>query len=591
MATNPMDAINAMINGIKAKQPLVAAPQPVAAPAVDPLAAIKAMATPAAPNIPPASSQVMTPTVDPIAAGIQAWIQKNKEKAAADAKAKADADASAAAASAKAKADAVAQAQARLASASTLPANATALQKFKQNMQTQQDQTLVAQDKRDKLTGSLMSELMSQGKAYGVDWNGNVDAAFHAGNVAGLLADAGVTSLKNVQYSADGKSLIDKTTGKVVPWRKGEQGEIGFAAKGGGNTEYKVKQDAQGNPVFFPNWGPSGMAEMSPFFRTAISALPAALSVVNPVLGAVASGGLTAAQGGDLFDSLVSAGLSYGGAKIAPNVSNFATANLPMIGNATLTNAIADAIGGAASGGVNSAVRGKDILEGMGTGALGSAIGSVASGVASEVPKDLTGIPIVDRNLANLAAGTTSGVLKGNGLVDALLGAAVPIAGKEITGAVTDAIPNTGNEYVDNLINSTVGFGTNLGLKDLVSPSPAPAPSSQTPAAPVPSPAPSTAPSPAPAPVSAPVPAPSPASASSTSTNGMSDKYLAMFPMLAAEMFGQQDEPVQQLAKLSNRLDLNKWFSPNLYAQGGQVGSNESMQQLLALIRSSGKIS
>lgn len=600
-AVNPMAGIQALIaaNQAKAAAPAPApAPAPTPAPvaAVNPLANIQAMiaqkrAQAAAPAPAPAPAPVAAPAVNPLAA-IQAMVAASKEKEAARVKAEADAAANAAAVAAQKKADEVAAAQARIAAPPPLPANATPLQKLQASFQTMSDKQLVAKDARDKITSSLYNEILNQGKQYGVNWTGNVDAAFHAGNVANLLANAGVTSLKDVAYSPDGRSLINKATGQVVPWNKGEVGELGFAAKGKGNTEYKVKPDSSGAPVFFPNWGPSGFGEMSGAFKTLVSAVPAALSVVNPVAGAIASGGLTVAKGGDVFDALTSAGLSYAGGKIAPEISNLATKSLPMIVNPTITNAVADALGGAAIGGTKAAVTGQDILSGAGTGALGSAIGSVANAVAGQVPSNVTGVPIVDRNLAALAGGTTAGVLKGSDPLDALLGAVLPTAGKEISGAVTSAIPDTGISYVDSLVNAAVGAGTKIGLNELLSPGPsAPPPPAAPPVAAV---LPPIAPPPAPIAPVVPAPvAPAPvatAPPASGSTGGFSNNYLALFPLLAS-MSQRQEAPVQQLAQLGSPLDLNKLFGgPGLYAKGGNVSSNQSMQQLLALLRSSGKI-
>jgi hypothetical protein len=129
--------------------------------------------------------------------------------------------------------------------------------------------------------------------------------------------------------------------------------------------------------------------------------------VVNPLAGAAVGAALGVAQGQNFGDIAKGAALNYGLSQLGRLGSNFATSRLPMIGNAGITNAIADSLGGAAAGGVRGLVTGQNPFQSALTGAATSAVGSGIGQLVGQLPS--TGNGILDRYLQ---AGASAG-LKG----------------------------------------------------------------------------------------------------------------------------------------------------------------------------------
>ena len=480
----------------------------------------------------------------------------------------------------------------------------------------------------------IKQQIIDQGKTYGVNWAGNKDADFHAGNVAQNLINQGVVDLGDIKYDKTGHYLINTKDSDHRPYTRqiswyqsandkpfdwlANEGQIGWSPSGTGRTDYRVQKDAKGNPVFYPQWESNAPTGIGGFV---VKALPAVAGILG---GPLAAAGVTALEGavagqniGQIVkNAAVTGAASYLGGKAGDVASNAATGSLPMIGTAGITNNIADAIGGMATGATSSLVSGaangkislgdiaKSGLVGGVTAGASSAIKDLISNAATPLPKDqagppapakITGSAYVDNLInnsgagigGNLAGAIASGQNVGTALTNAGIGLASQVAGNEARDLTRNL---TGNDYVDKLISGisqgVAKTGTTTTLKDLTSSA-----SSGHAAAPAPVKVVAAAPAPAKVVAAAPTPAPAPA-ADTGSTNGISNNYLALFPLLAASMGNQQAPQQPTLANLSNMLDLNKLFGgTSLYAQGGQVGNDQSMQHLLALIQSSGKIS
>lgn len=267
-----------------------------------------------------------------------------------------------------------------------------------------------AKQERDAAIASLSQQLGGQAAGYGFSWKGNKAADFHQGKMANILYDKGVRSLSDLGFSKDGKSLINKNTGQIVPYYKdnkmGKDGraQMGWEAKGKGRTNYYVQADAQGNPVFTPKWksnAPGGIGGAILKYAAPV------ISVFNPAIGTAVGAALGLAQGQKFGDIAKGAALNYGLSTLGRGVSNAATARLPMIGNAGITNAIADAAGSAAAGGARGILTGQNPINSALTGAATGAVGSGIGQLVGQMPS--TGNATLDKFLQ---AGASTG-LKG----------------------------------------------------------------------------------------------------------------------------------------------------------------------------------
>jgi hypothetical protein len=217
---------------------------------------------------------------------------------------------------------------------------------------------------KSQITNKLKSQLVAQAGQYGFDWKGNYNADYHTGLVAGRLADQGVTDLSQVAYDKN-QDLVNTATGKPIQWYKGTKGEIGWGAKGQGRTNYMVKPDAQGNPVFYPQWKSNAPTGIGGFLADVAPLVAGAFG--GPLAGAAVAAGEGALGGQNIGDIIKGAGTSY--------LSGLAGGQIgALAGDAgSYANAIAR---GATTGGVGAGLSGQDIL----SGALkGGAIGGLTN--------------------------------------------------------------------------------------------------------------------------------------------------------------------------------------------------------------------
>lgn len=323
---------------------------------------------------------------------------------------------------------------------------------------------------RDAAIASLSRQLGGQAAGYGFSWKGNKSADFHQGKMATILYDKGVRSLSDLGFSKDGKNLINKNTGQVVPYYKDNKmgkdnrAQMGWEAKGKGRTNYFVQRDAQGNPVFTPQWksnAPGGVGGAILKYAAPV------ISVVNPLAGAAVGAALGLAQGQKFGDIAKGAALNYGLSQLGTMGSNFATAHLPMIGNAGITNFIADSLGGAAAGGVRGLVTGQNPLKSALTGATTSAVGSGIGQLVGQLPS--TGNGILDRYLQ---AGASVGL---KGMINPTLASIFSGSGGVNAGVATQnqtGLPQGGNQGFG--ASPTIGSGNMANFLQLVNSIPQP---------------------------------------------------------------------------------------------------------------------
>lgn len=265
-----------------------------------------------------------------------------------------------------------------------------------------------AQAKQERTAGlsSLSQQLGGQASGYGFSWKGNKSADHHQNAVAELLYGKGVRSLSDLGFSKDGKQLINKNTGQVVPFYKnrsmGKDGraQIGWNAAGKGRTNYYVQADAQGNPVFTPKWKSNAPGGVGGFL---IKAAPTIAGMVGgPGAAALTQGAIGLASGQKFGEALKGAAITGATSYLGGRFSNFANANLPMIGNAGITNAIADSLGAAGANGLRGLATGQDPFKAAAMGAVYSGVGSGIGGLLSQMPS--TGNATLDKFLRSGAS-------------------------------------------------------------------------------------------------------------------------------------------------------------------------------------------
>lgn len=239
---------------------------------------------------------------------------------------------------------------------------------------------------REKSIALLAQQLGAQAQQYGFSWKGNKAADFHQGKMAKILYDKGVRNLNDLGYTPDGKNMINKTTGQIVPWYKDNKvdakgkAQIGWESAGKGRTNYYAHRGPNGVPVFAPEWKSNAPGGFGGFLLKAAPIAAGFIPGVGPWGAAALAGALTAAQGGKIGDILKSAGAAGLGAQ-AGALAKGAAGGLGSVG--------ASAAGGAASGATNAGIRGQNIAQGA---LRGGAMAGLGQG-AYEGYKELTSTP------------------------------------------------------------------------------------------------------------------------------------------------------------------------------------------------------
>lgn len=442
------------------------------------------------------------------------------------------------------------------------------------------DAYTAALDPQFKTRLNLRDQLLAQGSQYGVNYKGKAqNAAGNAAEMARLLEAGGITDLSQLKV-VDGK-LVNSVTGKPFENKYTDRKDrFGYSALGSGQTDYKYTVDANGNPVFYPQWRSSStnlgfVGKIAPIVGGVLA---------GPLGAAIASGATSAIQGGNIGDIIKSAGTSYLGGQVGGYAGDLAQG-----ATQSLSPGISGALTGAATGGASAAatgaLRGDLNLKNIATGALtGGAVGGINDLISTYLPAKgelqdqirspgstaapVSGSTFVDNVLRNAAVRAPGTLMGGGNLQDILVGSVAGEAGKTAAGY----LPSTGIDFIDRLAGGITQGTVQTGLKDILGGSPsAPtrAPSQETVAA---APAPAPAPTETPAQAPAPAPAPAPVVAEEKSPD--------LMPMLLAMgLMGNepaQQAPAQQSVGPMNLADLS-W----LYSSQQQQKKPQSVEELL----------
>ena len=329
-----------------------------------------------------------------------------------------------------------------------------------------------AANERTAGISSLAQQLGGQASQYGFSWKGNKPADFHQSKMAKILYDKGVRDLSDLGYSKDGKNLINKNTGQIVPWYKDEKmdkkgrAQIGWESGGKGRTNYYVYKDANGNPVFAPKWKSNAPGGVGGFL---LKAAPAIAGAVGGPWAAAGVAGLTSAASGDKLGQIlknagIAGGTSYLGGKanvatqgalkgLDPSVikalgsaaQGFTQSGLSgaATGNFSLKDALASGLSAGAAGGIQSLLSPQALPAGQ--------AGPVAPGAIN------TGSSTLDRALTSTAAGTAGRLATGQNLEDSLVNSLTRAGSQAAGSTVAGMMPETGSTWLDNLLKNTGG--------------------------------------------------------------------------------------------------------------------------------------
>jgi hypothetical protein len=319
----------------------------------------------------------------------------------------------------------------------------------------------------------LADQLGEQASQYGFSWKvNNRPAKNHQQAMAKILYDKGVRNLSDLGYSEDGKSLINKTNGQIVPWYKDNtmdkngRAQIGWNSEGKGRTDYYVYKDANGNPVVAPQWKSNAPKGVGGFL---LKAAPAIAGAIGGPWAAAGVAGLESAASGDKFGKILkNAGLA-GGTSYLGGQANLATQGALQGLDPSVIKALGSAAQGFTQSGLTGAATGNfSLKDALASGLSAGAAGGIQSLLSPQVlPAGQAGPPapgaintgsaLLDRALTSTAAGTVGGVASGQNLGDSLVNS-LTSAGSQAAGSqVAGMMPETGSTWLDNFLKNAGG--------------------------------------------------------------------------------------------------------------------------------------
>jgi hypothetical protein len=248
----------------------------------------------------------------------------------------------------------------------------------------------------------LQSQILAQGLTGRWTGEGFGTPEQNAFEMAGILNGAGITDINQFGKLPDG-SFGNKLTGKAISSNYSRAGGSIWSGTftGKDSTGFGVQFGPDGTPYFYTQQGAStsdagdivpivalGLAIFAPGIGAAIgSALTgtAATTLASQVVGgAIVSGLMSEASGGDFLDGAIKGAVTAG---VAPAVANTVGQSVATaMADSAVKNVVANAVASSATSAVTAALTGGDVESAALTGALAGAGGSVGRelGIATD---------------------------------------------------------------------------------------------------------------------------------------------------------------------------------------------------------------
>lgn len=315
------------------------------------------------------------------------------------------------------------------------------------------------QAQQKTITGQLTKQILDQGTTGKWSGYGYGGPGPNAAAMAGLLANAGITDIKQFGVLPNGQ-YGNKVTGQPIdPNYSRAGGNIWSGTFAGHNsTSFGVQFAPDGTPYFYTQEGAStsdagdivpiialGLTLFAPGIGGAIGSAitgTAATTVASQVIGsAVVQGVLAEAQGGDFLDGAIKGAVTAG---VAPAVANTVGAAVAdVMADSAIKNVVANAVASSASSAVTAALTGGDVEQAALTGALAGAGGSIGREFATAA--DLGTTPFSEQT--QMLAGQEQGLGTAGGL-GANIGQAVGAiaSGADADQAILQALTNAAAE-------------------------------------------------------------------------------------------------------------------------------------------------
>jgi len=248
----------------------------------------------------------------------------------------------------------------------------------------------------------LQGQILAQGLTGRWTGEGFGTPEQNAFEMAGILNGAGITDINQFGKLPDG-SFGNKLTGKAISSNYSRAGGNIWSGTftGKDSTGFGVQFGPDGTPYFYTQQGAStsdagdivpivalGLAVFAPGIGAAIgSALTgtAATTLASQVVGgAIVSGLMSEASGGDFLDGAIKGAVTAG---VAPAVANTVGQSVATaMADSAVKNVVANAVASSATSAVTAALTGGDVESAALTGALAGAGGSVGRelGIATD---------------------------------------------------------------------------------------------------------------------------------------------------------------------------------------------------------------
>jgi hypothetical protein len=333
---------------------------------------------------------------------------------------------------------------------------------FRSPMERQEELTnlLTAQNKpaeeaNSDVINALMQQILASSNTSKWTGQGRGSAEANARDMAKIMADIGITDIKQfgpvtrevqeIVGNDDGGNPIyetqtqrtfgNKETGQAVPLTySGRQtgNFFGGTFEGKGNTGYGVMFDGEGNPIFYTQGASSNdlanlMQDLGPIGQIGLAVATGGLSIPQQIAANMA---LQVLSGQDVGNAIKNAAVSLAVAQI-PGTDFMKEANKYISGldlPANITSTLNRSFQNAAMSGTRALLTGQDVSDAMLKGAAAGGTGGAVNALMREIP----GFDQLSKDQQRMATNAVIGVVSGRPLDQIVINAAIAAANAEV---------------------------------------------------------------------------------------------------------------------------------------------------------------